>query len=1015
MARCCLLFNASTFIILLIWAVDEAFAGAVELQRSWRADAALHDVQMVGPRQCWAVGDHGALWQTTDAGRTWSLIETGTMASLRSVCALTDQVGWIAGWQVRGSAELTEAVLLATRDGGQSWQSLEIGPLSPLRCVRFFGLQEGLVVGEPTRDNPTGLWTTNDGGKSWQAVEGRPSRGFHSVHVASLDSGLLADRDGNISLLAGGQLLPSRLPALQGRSVRGVALSGSDEGWLAGDGGLLLNSKSGGVVWEPPAGDLPDDLRHVSDFRAVAVKDGSVWIAGDPGGVIWHSPDGGRRWTAQFTGNAIPVNRLHFATKSQGVAVGELGTILITDDGGKTWTAAQGGGRHAAALSIHSRVANLSPELLTKISGEQGYRSAAWVATRAEETSGPLSASDRFSQAVTLSGGSAGILSWQLPLEIDGLDLSSEKLLEHWKRRTEGQLQQALVGRIVRQIRVWRPQVLIVDQPAPEDAAGQIILDATLHAIEQAGDATRYVVHRELGGLGPWKVERVYLQLLPGSTGEISLDPFEFLPRWQSNARMASTASRTLLAFDAALIARANFRPHAVGKPDAKLSKGSDFFSGLSLAPGSDVRRDLTRIDDRQLDQQIKSVQKHRNYVAQAERSFDNPQAANAMLAQLRELTTEMSTDQAALTLYDLFEQYRRRGQYDLAEATGQELIRKFPDQSVSADVARWILQSMTSEEATWQRIQQLKHNRQTKPGASPSLVRQVGHQAQLTHLPELKDRLKKGQQAVLYLESRWPRLAASEDVQFPLAALCRTRGSHNQADAIYRQWAGATEEQDGRAWSGVVRREIWLTQQSEEIPPGILRCRRATSRPQLDGLLSDDCWQEAAEVLLEHRRPATMSENAPLVMLAYDDEFLYLAASVPRIDGQSTAPPKLAGRGHDADLRRHDRLTFLLDLDRDYSTWYEFQVDQRGWTAESCWENAAWNPQWFVAAEGESAHWRVEMAIPFSELTAKRPQPGSAWAIHLERTAPAAGRQTWIPTHSSQPVGSTLGLLRFE
>ena len=338
----------------------------------------------------------------------------------------------------------------------------------------------------------------------------------------------------------------------------------------------------------------------------------------------------------------------------------KLGTILTTEDGGDTWTVALGRGRHAAILCIHSRVSNLSPELLTKISGEQGYRSTAWIAIRPDETMGPLSNPDRISQAVTLSGGSSGGTAWQLPLDVQGLDLSSEKLLEHWKRRTEGQLQQALVGRIVRQIGVWRPQVLIVDKPAPEDEAGLLILDATLQAVDQAGDATRYVVQRELGGLSAWKIERAYLQLLPGSTGEINLDPYEFLPHWQSNARMASTTSRSLLGFNPAAITRANFRPLPIGKADTKSGKVSDFFSGLSLEPGGDVRSELTPIDDGQLSQQIKSVQKHRNYVAHAERSFDDPQAANAMLAQLKEVTIDMSADQAALTVYDLFEQSPR-------------------------------------------------------------------------------------------------------------------------------------------------------------------------------------------------------------------------------------------------------------------------------------------------------------------------------------------------------------------
>ena len=186
---------------------------------------------------------------------------------------------------------------------------------------------------------------------------------------------------------------------------------------------------------------------------------------------------------------------------------------------------------------------------------------------------------------------------------------------------------------------------------------------------------------------------------------------------------------------------------------------------------------------------------------------------------------------------------------------------------------------------------------------------------------------------------------AKSPGIQFPLAALYRGRKSQNAADAVYRQWIGRNGEQHLNDWSGVVRREVWLAQLGDEIPDGIAACRRTESKPQLDGLLSDDCWEDANEWKLAFRSPASMPDvPPPLVMLAYDDQFLYLAASVARIDGQSTDPPQTAGRSHDADLRRHDRLTFLLDTDRDYHTWYAFHVNQRGMTAESCWEDAAWN-----------------------------------------------------------------------
>ena len=248
------------------------------------------------------------------------------------------------------------------------------------------------------------------------------------------------------------------------------------------------------------------------------------------------------------------------------------------------------------------------------------------------------------------------------------------------------------------------------------------------------------------------------------------------------------------------------------------------------------------------------------------------------------------------------------------------------------------------------------------------------------------------------------------------MAALNRTHGFAQQADLVYRMRLPDPAQADAQVWGDVLRREIWLMQRDDDVPEGLARCFSTPTKPVLDGILSDECWQTADEWTLTNRSPATMPEsNAPLVLLARDAEYLYLAASVPRIDGQSQDPPKTAGRTHDADLRRHDRLTLRLDTDRDYATWYEFQVDQRGWTAESCWEDAGWNPEWFVAADGDATHWRIEIAIPWSALTAKPPTPGAAWGLSLERTAPAVGRQCWTRPSTAHTPGASLGLLEFE
>ena len=122
--------------------------------------------------------------------------------------------------------------------------------------------------------------------------------------------------------------------------------------------------------------------------------------------------------------------------------------------------------------------------------------------------------------------------------------------------------------------------------------------------------------------------------------------------------------------------------------------------------------------------------------------------------------------------------------------------------------------------------------------------------------------------------------------------------------------------------------------------------------------------------------------------------------------------------RGHDADLSGHDRISILLDLDRDYSTWYHLQVDERGLVAEDCWGDKKWDPKWYVAVRHENRCWVVEAAIPLSELTGEGIVPGRAWAFNAVRTLPGKGVQAWslpaeVPEEVIRPEG--FGLLLFN
>lgn len=1058
-------------------------ACAADLAATWRDDASLNAVYFVGSKNGYAVGTHGAVWRTADAGQSWQPIATGVTCALNSVCFLTDQVGWVAGSEISPFTGLDSGVLLFTEDAGKTWRRLGEA-LPPITYVRFFGLEEGVIVGRPTTEVPSGIMKTTDTGKTWQPVVGVTASPWRAACFVEPDMGVVAGPEGRLSLVGGEQLLSSKLPPQGLRTIRAVTILPDDSGWLAGDGGLVLRTSSGGVVWESPETMLPDELRIGMDFRAVEARGENVWMVGSPGSVVWHSPNGGRNWQRYLTGQSAPLHALRFMSDTLGIAVGEFGAIIRTEDGGRSWTPVKGINRRAAILSLQSRPSQLTPAWTAKLSGEQGYRSAIWVANRQDlgPAAGNGDVESKLQAAIQQAGGNAGDVYWQLPVMIPGLEYSSDKLIADWQKRTEGKLAPSLLSVLVRQLRTWRPNIVILDQPAKDDIAAQLLFNAALKAVEQAADSTRYTEQRELTGLSAWKVDRIYLQLAAGTGGDAVMDLDEYLPRRRMSVRMAASFSEALMRStqnpnESSKSRHVTYRWIGVdGRPAVDGTLKRDFFAGLSISPASDARRELSMIDETDLERMQKLVQRHRNMQAIADKSMDDPRMAGQMIGQLGGMVRDMDSRQGAELLRGLAEEYRERSLFDLVEATNVELIRRYPQEPAALDAMRWLYQFWVSSETAWQRMRRMTNetvqsasniqanakliqqaadtltngiggvntanyteeapaikqtirpgqlNRVNLPMDNDAGVRQPGRagnaprQAAIQHewrTGEMREWHKRAAELSTQLELQSPGLYRSPEIQFPLAALQRTTGSMAKSDSIFRGYLSRSSDPSIKL---LAEREIWLMFATAKVPQAMGLSQRTDTKPKLDGILADPCWESAREIRLTTEVPNEELTNASdpqsaMIMFSHDIEFLYVGISVPRLEGAPLDRPQ-PGRKRDADLSRHDRVTICLDVDRDYTTWYEFQVDQRGWTCEACWEDRRWNPSWYVASDADDKNWRVEAAIPWEELAATPPARGTFWGVAINRTTPTVGMQTWVHPAVTRPKPSSFGLVKFE
>lgn len=181
--------------------------------------------------------------------------------------------------------------------------------------------------------------------------------------------------------------------------------------------------------------------------------------------------------------------------------------------------------------------------------------------------------------------------------------------------------------------------------------------------------------------------------------------------------------------------------------------------------------------------------------------------------------------------------------------------------------------------------------------------------------------------------------------------------------------------------------------------------------RPRLDGQLDELCWQKAAAIKM--KSPLADDESHPATALvAHDGQFLYLAARCQKAK-DADYPHSGASRQRDTDLTSHDRIEWLLDMDRDYVSFYRLVIDHRGWANEDCWRDASWNPRWFIARSENKTSWTVEIAIPWNQLTSSPPSDRQAWAMSVQRIIPGVGSQSWTPRPGE--TGEQAGLLFFE
>jgi photosystem II stability/assembly factor-like uncharacterized protein len=966
-----------------------------------RADSRLADVCFVDPQYGWAVGDRGAIWHTEDGGEQWRLQKSGTGHTLESVHFIDRHNGWAVGGYSHPHSHTGSGIVLFTHDGGRHWQLDSTLLLPALKQARFFDAKNGWAVGCPSAMFPTGLFVTDSGGRAWKPVHGEALSGILAADFFAEHTGVAARQDGTALTLRNGSIGLASPADFGLRGLARVKLVPPRFGWLVGDGGLVMMTRDGGSSWQTTQTDLPQGTTGEFDFAALAVRGTKVWIAGSPGTRVFHTPDAGLTWVEADTGQNLPLRGLHFVDDRHGWAVGDLGTILATTDGGQTWKRQHSGGTRAALLGLFAEPNRVPLELFAKLSGDEGYLGMVELIGRSDSDSAApdeVPIADRIHQAVVAVGGSGARTAWRFPLHRPELLMGSEKILATWDRVNDGRGRDLFQAHLVRQIRLWRPEVIVTHAASPlgNDPLGHLVNQAVLPAVQLAADPTSYPEQITRVGLQPWKVKKVFTASEPGLRGTTNLATAELATRLGRSVAEVAAQPRGLV-HD-----RFNATPETLGFKSvidhiSQSGKRNDFFTGIVLPPGGDARRELLAPSAGGVDFIKRIAQRSRNARAILKHADDQTQQGVGLLAQVGNLTDGLHPDASAQILFQLAQRYFKTGCWSMAAETFEVLTGRYPNHPLTRSATEWLMGYYSSDEAAWRvhGSQRYEVVQASAPALDPAA---------------LEDRPGKAASLAKKIAETRPDLFARPSIGFPLAAVDRGRGFPTQAERFYMIMARSTRHD---AWWTCARGEQWLAEPKGVPPKPILNCAAAAQKPLLDGRLDDAVWQRAKSA--EMQSPDGDDTDWPAVaMLAYDHEFLYLAVrcgKAPDTRYQTTDRP----RPRDGDLAKHDRVDFFIDLDRDYTTYYRLSVDHRGWTGEGCWGDPSWNPTWFVAAATEDNEWSAEAAIPFEQLTGRFPNSQAVWSVGIQRTVPGVGFQSWSTPASTSVQPEGFGYLAFE
>jgi photosystem II stability/assembly factor-like uncharacterized protein len=266
-----------------------------QLQTMLGGNPALISVKAVSRDVAWICGPKGAVYRTSDGGKTWSpTAEVPAGEDLACIEVLDDSTAFIGGGGPNSNGG--NAKIYRTRTRGQNWEVVytATGLYSFWNGIHFFDAQNGIAFGDPPSfGEPFLIVKTVNGGTTWTPIANPPMANVREVG-----------------------------------SINSLYFSDAGHGWFGtarstptAIGGRVFCTTDSGNTWDGFASGNPDivwAVRFISPTVGIRTSSFPPFLT--------RSSDGGKTWTPV---NNLPVSNIQRMIAATGIKTPSLDQLWV--------------------------------------------------------------------------------------------------------------------------------------------------------------------------------------------------------------------------------------------------------------------------------------------------------------------------------------------------------------------------------------------------------------------------------------------------------------------------------------------------------------------------------------------------------------------------------------------------------------------------------------------------------------------------------------------------------------